>query len=114
MRLRIECVKYGSCQPDLISNHLGRYEFRIPKIAIEGLLETGFTVMDISNTLSVSETTIYRRMRQYNLSRFDFSDISDETLDFSVNEIIREFPHCGEAMIRQILYHRNIKVCVII
>ncbi|KAL3842778.1 hypothetical protein ACJMK2_009200 [Sinanodonta woodiana] len=114
MRLRIECVKFGSCQPDLISNHhLGRHEFSIPKTTIEGLLEAGFTVLDISNTLSVSETTVYRRMRQYNLSRLDFSDVSDETLDFTVNEIIREFPRCGETMIRQILFHKNMKVCVI-
>ncbi|KAL3831808.1 hypothetical protein ACJMK2_023511 [Sinanodonta woodiana] len=101
MRLRIECVKFGSCQPDLTSiHHLCRHEFSMPNTTIKGLLEAEFTVIYVNNTLSVSENTVYRRMRQYNVSRFDFSDVNDETLDFSLNEIIREFARCCEAIIR--------------
>ena len=42
MRLRIECVKFGSCQPDLISNHhLGRHEFSILKLLLKGFSKQG-------------------------------------------------------------------------
>ena len=59
---------------------------------------------------SVSESTIYRRMRSYNLSKLDFSDISDEQLDICVRGIAKDFPLCGEVMIKQLLRGKGIKV----
>ena len=42
--------------------------------------------------LSVSESTIYRRMRSYGLSKLDFSEISDQQLDNNVSQIANDFP----------------------
>ena len=60
--------------------------------------------------LSVSESTIYRRMRSYGLSKLDFSEISDQQLDNNVSQIANDFPFCGESMIKQLLRGKGIKV----
>ena len=49
-------------------------------------------------------------MRFYNLSKLDFSDISDEQLDVYVRDIAKDFPLCGEVMIGQLLRGKGIKV----
>lgn len=49
-------------------------------------------------------------MRQYGLSKMEFSDISDDHLDRQIKEITQEFPHLGEGLVKQLLLVRNIKV----
>lgn len=49
-------------------------------------------------------------MGQYGLSQFQFSEITDEDLDNIVEEMTREFPSCGEGMLRHILADQGIKV----
>lgn len=68
---------------------------------------------EISVVLSVSESTVYRRMnsyRTYGISKFDFADISDQELDVHVENVSKEFPYCGENLIKQMLYVKGIKV----
>ena len=60
--------------------------------------------------LSVSESTIYRRMQSYGLSSQDFSDVSYEELDNHITELSKDFPFCGEGMIKFLLQERGIKV----
>lgn len=72
-------------------------------------MEEGFKIKDIASMLSVSERTIYRRMQNYGLSSLDFTDISDEELDRHM-EISRDFPHCGEGMLKFILKERGIRI----
>ena len=74
------------------------------------LLQEGFTIKEISSILAVSESTVYRRMRQYGLSKFEFTDISDKDLDAEVEQVTVEFPYCGENFIKQILYQKGVKV----
>lgn len=57
-----------------------------------------------------SESTIYRRMQHYGLSSLDLSDISDKDLDHHIAELTREFPFCGEGMLKFLLQERGIKV----
>ena len=57
MRRRTECVKYGTDKPERVNS-----VYNIPKSELENLLEHDFTVSDISKMLSVSESTVYRRM----------------------------------------------------
>ena len=110
MALRVECCKYGPQQPHRSRIECGPPKFDIPRSVLEYYLEENLTIEDISKMLSVSQSTIYRRMRHYGLNKLEFSVISDEELDRQLTEITKEFPHCGEGMIKQILLQRKIKV----
>lgn len=110
MKLRTECVKYGNERPDVLNQEGSPPVFVIPKETIETLVETGFTVAKIAALLCVSQSTIYRQMRQYGISTINFTDIDDEALKEALSQVISEFPRCGEEMIRQLLCQKNIKV----
>lgn len=111
MALRVKCTKYGSEKPHRNTrNGCGAPQFDIPRSVLECYLEQNLTIDEISKILSVSERTIYRRMGQYGLSKMEFSDVSDEHLDRQICQITREFPHCGEGLIKQMILGKNIKV----
>ena len=110
MSLRIESTKFGGEAPKKIEGTCGAPIFFIPKSVLGNLLEEGFTIKEISTILAVSESTIYQRMRQYGLSKFEFTDISDKDLDVEVKQIAVEFPYCGENFIKQILFQKGVKV----
>ena len=112
MALRLECTKYGSEKPQRskLENQCGAPQFDIPCSVLECYIEQNLKISEISKILSVSESTIYRKMKQYGLSKMEFSEISDNDLDNHVKDITREFPHCGEGLIKQMLFVRNIKV----
>ena len=63
MSVRLECVKYGSEIPRRNRIECGAPKFDIPKSMLESYLDQDFTINEISKLLSVSESTIYRRMR---------------------------------------------------
>ena len=110
MNLRLECSTYGRQKPEKQRVGCGAPEFDIPKSVLEGHLEEGFTIQQISSMLSVSERTIYRRMEKYGLRSHNFSNISDDDLDRHVRQVSEDFPFCGEQMLRFLLKERNIKV----
>ncbi|CAG2199511.1 unnamed protein product [Mytilus edulis] len=105
MELRTACVHFSSNILTKCNN-----TFFIPKEALESLLEIDLTVKEISEMFSVSESTIYRNMKMYNLSKLEFSNISDEELDAVVAKQVVEFPCCGVCLLKQILAQQNIKV----
>lgn len=110
MRLRNECVKYGTEKPKKVWPQCGPPMYDIPKTVLEMFLENGCTITYISNLLSVSERTIYRRMAQYGLSKMNFSEISDDDLDLKLGEILKDFPLCGENLLRQMITLKGIRV----
>ena len=73
-------------------------------------MEAWFSVLDMSRILSVSESTVYRRMRTYNITKRCYTDIDDEQLDLVLGKILSEFPRCGEQMLRCLLEGKGIKV----
>ena len=77
MVLRVECTKYGIGGPTSQPDEFGNLKYEIPKEVLQCYLEEDFKISEIATMFSVSESTIYRRMRSYNLSKLDFSDISD-------------------------------------
>ena len=91
-------------------DEFGNLKYEIPKEVLESYLEEDFKISEIATMFSVSQSTIYRRMRFYGLSKFDFSDISDLQLDDCVRAIAKEFPLCGEVMIKQLLKEKGINV----
>lgn len=108
MKLRLECLKYESLVSMRVSDFKIRYE--IGEEVLENLMELGFAVSDMSKLLSVSERTIFRRMTQYGLRSQCYTDISDDTLDECLGDVLVQFPRCGEKMIRQLLVTKGIKV----
>ena len=110
MNLRLECTTYGLQKPEKKHVVCGAPQFDIPKSVLEGHLEEGFTIEQISSMLSVSERTIYHRMEKYGLRSHNFSNISDDDLDRHVRQVSKDFPFCGEQMLRFLLKERGIKV----
>ena len=49
-------------------------------------------------------------MGRYGLSQLQFTEITDDELDGVVEEITREYPSCGEGLLKQILADRGIKL----
>ena len=81
----------------------GPPKFMIPKDVLENLIDEGFAISKIVKLLSVSESTIFRRMRQYSISKNIFSTCNDDELDASVGPLIKEYPFCGENILGQML-----------
>ena len=78
---------------------------------LENLLDEGFSIKEVSNLLSISESTVHRRiMSTFGLSNLTFSEISDNDLDRIVGNICQNFPQGGENMLKQILSGKGIKV----
>ena len=88
----------------------GPPKFMIPKDVLENLIDEGFAISKIAKLLSVSESTIFRRMRQYNISKDIFSTCNDDELDASVGPLIKDYPFCGENILGQMLRKTGIKV----
>ena len=78
------------------SGQAGRPSFNISYDQLNYLLNFELSVPDIAQALGVSESTIFRRMRKYDLSvRQNMSRLSDQELDEKVRQILREFPNAG-------------------
>ena len=60
--------------------------------------------------LGVSESTIRRRFREFNLSTRCYTDVSDEQLDVTVSSIKDDFQQSGYRMLTGILKSRGICV----
>ncbi|KAJ8310420.1 hypothetical protein KUTeg_012285 [Tegillarca granosa] len=71
IKLRNECVKYGSRKPSRQVHHTvcGPPEFSIPENIIRNFIDDGFTIKEMSKLLSVSEKTVYRRMQKGGIAK---------------------------------------------
>ena len=85
MALRIACSTHGEKPPAMLYSFCGAPQFLIPKSVLECWLDQDFTITEISR-LFVSESTVYRRMREYGLSKLQFTDISYQDLDLQVSK----------------------------
>ncbi|VDI57833.1 Hypothetical predicted protein [Mytilus galloprovincialis] len=110
MRLRTECVKYGNDKPQRVRSQCGPPNFDITKSILENVLVNGCGVSYISKLLTVSQSTIYRRMAAFGLSKRNFSQISDNELDVELGKILKDFPLCGENLLKQMLIIKRIRV----
>ncbi|KAK3609197.1 hypothetical protein CHS0354_003177 [Potamilus streckersoni] len=69
IKLRMKCIKYGANRLQMRTIKSGPPEFVIPKCILQNLIDDDFLISDIAKLLSVSESTVYRRMRQYNITK---------------------------------------------
>lgn len=70
-------------------DEFGHVKYEIPKEVLQSYLMEDFTIAEVATMFSVSESTIYRWMRCYGLSKLNFSGISDDQLDIYVSEIAK-------------------------
>ena len=73
----------------------GRPAYNITKEQIEQLRETGMNWRAVAKVLRVSDSTLYRRRMQLNVSD-TLSDIQDEALDREIQDILRLTPYSCE------------------
>ena len=74
-------------------------------------VEHGFTAVDTARMLGVSESTIRRRLQEFNIeSTRPFSAMSDLDLDNTVKNIKEQFPNAGYRMMLGHLRSRGIRV----
>ena len=91
--------------------NVGRPKFNISKPQLEYLLETNFTVPEISSILGVSVRTVRRRTTEYQLSVGGlYVQLTDTQLDAIVGEIQSQFPTCGNRQMQGHLRSRGIRV----
>ena len=90
--------------PKKDSNNGGAPKGIIPKEVLQNLFDDGCLISEeIGNILCVSELTVYQRMKEYNLSKENFTEIPNDDLDSNQANLIREFPNCGEVILRELL-----------
>lgn len=58
----------------------------------------------------ISRQTLYRRLDEFEIDTYKFTEISDSDLDSKLQEIKSQHPTSGETMIQGQLLHRGIKV----
>ena len=75
---------------------VGRPRFEVSRAQLEYLLQNGFSGTQIAEMLAISLSTVRQRMRAFNLSVKDlYSSLSEEELDSTLQNILRDFPNCG-------------------
>ena len=80
----------------LHSGRPGRPSLNISREQLNYFISYQFSVIDIASALGVSQSTIFRRIREYGLhTRQNLPHLSDDELDDKIREILQEFPNAG-------------------
>lgn len=64
----------------------------------------------MASALLVSRTTVWRKLREANVTLEMYSDISDEVLDNQVSELQLRHFHCGQVLLRSMLEAQGTRV----
>ena len=97
-----------SCQTERTSVP-GRPRVIITRQQIEALREIHFSWSCVARLLGVSERTLDRRRREFQMpmGRACYSNIGDDELDRIISEIIGLSPNAGETLVQGALRHRG-------
>lgn len=80
---------------------VGRPQITIESQTLLDMLSTGLPLTSLSDLHGISRSTLYRRMKDHNLSvRKCYSDITDDVLDQKVRSIKAQMPHAGYRLIK--------------
>ncbi|XP_052809272.1 uncharacterized protein LOC128237730 [Mya arenaria] len=89
----------------------GRPKFLIPVSVIEFLVDNKFTVKDISRLLMTSESTIKRRLKDYNIKIGNTYSIMEQgELEDLVRNITNEYPNAGYRTVMRVLSSKGHRV----
>ena len=82
--------------PKLKKIFKGRPAFLITDAQLQTYIENGFTVPQIATMLSVSKSTIRRRLRKFGISiNQSYSNLTDDQLGLKIKDLISKFLNCG-------------------
>lgn len=95
--------------PSTLPSTGGRPAFKITKVQIEQLRDTGMKWEAIAKFLGISERTLQRRRIEFGIDP-TFSEISDTDLDRQITEILQLTPYSGESYVRGSLKGRQVHV----
>ena len=62
---------------------------------LQRLLNMRVSIKDIAFMYGVNERTVWRRIKEYNLIKAEYSDTSDEALDKHIQDILAFHPNAG-------------------
>eukprot|EP00112_Aurelia_sp_Birch-Aquarium-sp1_P015218 Seg3354.3 transcript_id=Seg3354.3/GoldUCD/mRNA.D3Y31 product="hypothetical protein" protein_id=Seg3354.3/GoldUCD/D3Y31 len=106
-----EAVDSSYVSPQKKLDQRGRPAFIITKDQLEFYLENNVCVRDIAKMLSVSQSTIKRRLLEFGLSvGMTYTRIDDKDLDDNVTGLVSQFPNCGYRRMYGLLMSHSIKV----
>lgn len=89
----------------------GRPSYSIPKEQLELFIELAFHIPDMATMLCVSVKTVQRRLSAYGLSiTNEYDNISNDTLDNHVMEVLQMFPNCGYRRMLGFLTTRSLRI----
>lgn len=91
-----------------VSGTRGRPKRIISQERVLFLRSLNFKWTDIAAIVGVSEKTLQRRIREWNVS--PYSDLSDLELDRIIRSHLNEFPRVGEVMLIGYLQSLNVRV----
>ena len=94
----------------IFSGDRGRPQYDISKEQLEYFIEFGFKAPQIAVMLGVSEATVRRRYRVFQISSKSYTDISDEELDNKIMSIKEDFHQSGYRIVTGILRANGIFV----
>lgn len=86
-----------------VTNIGGVPKFLLSKNVFINFIADGFTIKQMSGLLGISEQIVYKRMDEFNAKKINFSDVDESQLDHEIVQTTKEFPCCGEFIIREIL-----------
>ena len=82
----------------------------MPKEDIVDLRKLNYSWSKIAQMLGISHQTLYRRLKEYNISTCDFSDILPQELDEIVKEVKVQYLNDGEIMLKGHMSRLKVKV----
>ena len=96
--------------PKLKKFFKGRPAFLITDAQLQMYIENGFTVPQIATLLSVSKSTIRRRLRKFGISINQSYNLTDDQLDLKIKDLISKFPNCGYRRMNGFLLAASIRI----
>ena len=109
--VEMSAVSGGYVASKVCTGMPGRPKFMVTENQLLYFVEHGFTAVDTSRMLGVSESTIRRRLQEFNIeSTRPFRAMSDLDLDNTVKNIKEQFPNAGYRMMLGHLRSREIRV----
>ena len=97
--------------PKSVYGQRARPSFKITKAQLELYLQHNFSVPKIARMISVSKSSVRRRMRKFGLTMKNcYANIDDDNLDKTIKELISRFPSSGYRRMDGLLTSNELKV----
>lgn len=95
----------------LVQGERGRPKFEFSAQLLRNLFEIPLPVKCVASLLHVSESTIFRRMKEQGIStKTSYSTISDQELDLKVSAVKARAPHAGYRLVKGMLQSEGHRV----